>query len=465
MARHCYSLILLLLLTKWPDFCDSQGQACPSCQQVDCFPTLLPQDCPEDTLYLPDVVYGCCPACVKYLDYHDICAMEYVDLLTETEKLPCTTADIRAFKSQTSSPSSDWPVIQVFQCGPGYVCQEDEEGLHRCEVEKSYLDCAMDQATYQDWWDTQAESNTCTRYDWEKSCTPKGNYARIQAKFSKFTQQKAERKFCVDPKGNRIFGAGSAEDEEMNCRCSRKAWELQSEQTGDRITIHCQDNGNYEELQCDQERCWCVNSKSGRVTSRVVHQDLKEYLSCYDSETIGDQYLRRCESREHGKTRSRRIMALHGLTWSSVNGFKCDFDGSFAAVNCKEDENRCGCVDKTNKWISTYYAEASQQSLFNCKCARDKMADDSIGLICDKNGNYDAIQKFSSPSPGIEYCVDSDGFQYTPKYPMPSGPLEKRCFIYDCEARQNECYGVMPNGTLYDNGQCQDCPSQCRDTA
>jgi hypothetical protein len=28
-------------------------------------------------------------------------------------------------------------------------------------------------------------------------------------------------------------------------------------------SLHCDKMGNYEELQCDRERCWCVNPKTG----------------------------------------------------------------------------------------------------------------------------------------------------------------------------------------------------------
>ena len=35
---------------------------------------------------------------------------------------------------------------------------------------------------------------------------------------------------------------------------------------------------------------------------------------------------------------------------------------------------------------------------------RDKLADNNIGLKCDKRGNYQPIQTFKN-----EYCVDEDG--------------------------------------------------------
>ena len=47
--------------------CTSSFPYCPDCSLVDCFPRLDPKACPKDTIYEEDVLWGCCPACVKYL--------------------------------------------------------------------------------------------------------------------------------------------------------------------------------------------------------------------------------------------------------------------------------------------------------------------------------------------------------------------------------------------------------------
>jgi hypothetical protein len=33
------------------------------------------------------------------------------------------------------------------------------------------------------------------------------------------------------------------------------------------VTLHCQSNGNYEKLQCDEGLCWCVDPADGKVTT------------------------------------------------------------------------------------------------------------------------------------------------------------------------------------------------------
>lgn len=46
----------------------------------------------------------------------------------------------------------------------------------------------------------------------------------VQSKSNRF---KPEDKLCHDPNGNRIFGESTFEDKEINCRCSRKRWEME----------------------------------------------------------------------------------------------------------------------------------------------------------------------------------------------------------------------------------------------
>ena len=46
----------------------------------------------------------------------------------------------------------------------------------------------------------------------------------VQSKSNRF---KPEGQICYDPNGNRIFGEGDFGDEEINCRCSRKRWEME----------------------------------------------------------------------------------------------------------------------------------------------------------------------------------------------------------------------------------------------
>ena len=73
------------------------------------------------------------------------------------------------------------------------------------------------------------------------------------------------------------------------------------------VSLHCTKNGNYERLQCDNDRCWCVEELTGRARSMAVPASLWEWLPCFTrndrhpaTEVYGGQYLRRCESRVVG---------------------------------------------------------------------------------------------------------------------------------------------------------------------
>lgn len=193
----------------------------------------------------------------------------------------------------------------------------------------------------------------------------------------------------------------------------------------------------------------------------MVHHELAKLLRCYNHKTFGHQYLRRCESRTHGRAVSNKILRNHGLIWSQKEDYSCDPDGSFAPVNCKKDQIKCGCVDKYNSWIKSYNDADNLKHEFNCICARDEASNPQLGLYCDKRGNYAAIQQFVSPAPGKEFCVDKDGFQETPKYVINGGPTGKKCSISNCKARFYECNNVNADGTSEDNGQCEECKSTC----
>lgn len=63
--------------------------------------------------------------------------------------------------------------------------------------------------------------------------------------------------------------------------CSRRRAKL--EQEGRTVvTLHCTQNGNFEELQCDSGLCWCADEYSGNplVGTTVVQESLWTLLPC-----------------------------------------------------------------------------------------------------------------------------------------------------------------------------------------
>lgn len=60
--------------------------------------------------------------------------------------------------------------------------------------------------------------------------------------------------------------------------CSRRRDELKGMR--DDVSLHCLENGNYEELQCDNGLCWCVEPKTGKPTQRIYPESVMIYLPC-----------------------------------------------------------------------------------------------------------------------------------------------------------------------------------------
>ena len=90
-------LLLVITTTKFEqclgyedDYRDRLSETCPPCDLVDCFPSFEPADCPENTLFMPNVVWGCCPACVLPLDLDETCILDKeAEILAETEEVVC----------------------------------------------------------------------------------------------------------------------------------------------------------------------------------------------------------------------------------------------------------------------------------------------------------------------------------------------------------------------------------------
>ena len=69
----------------------------------------------------------------------------------------------------------------------------------------------------------------------------------------------------------------------------------------------------------------------------MVPDTVVSVLPCYpahdDVETMfGSGYLRKCDSRAVGVSRTKKMFAEHGVDWSPARHYQCDYDGGFAPV-------------------------------------------------------------------------------------------------------------------------------------
>jgi len=57
----------------------SEDPGCPDCSKIRCESDLQEADCPDDTILAPNALFGCCTACVKYLEYGSPCPGLYTE--------------------------------------------------------------------------------------------------------------------------------------------------------------------------------------------------------------------------------------------------------------------------------------------------------------------------------------------------------------------------------------------------
>ncbi|CAH2237898.1 jg16701 [Pararge aegeria aegeria] len=246
------------------------------------------------------------------------------------------------------------------------------------------------------------------------NCLPDGRYAPVQCKGDVFTG----RCFCSDENGNRIFGQmWRSEANEMSCACSRKRHELETKH-GKLSTLHCTSNGDYEKLQCDEGMCWCVETKTGQpITPPVQEVDMRR-LPCFSAASLGEQYLRRCESIVYALATIHREQSAHGTNFLGNPITFCDFDGSYGSYQIQN--GIAYCTGRDGKILGSWQVVVSTMQGMNCNCARDTMLyfperGMTVSEVCQPNGNYRPNQIAGN----VTYCVDSDGYQLESKEDWP----------------------------------------------
>jgi len=376
--------------------------------------------------------------------------------------------------------SKNIPLITSPQCQPGMICQKinyvtfvdvDGDGngdKTRCTPTPGGIDCwegsvdpypicngGLQKDSGDNWedgmdcvnkpctckaldyklWDIKQFGEDCSQQLWSPVCDEVGLYNAVQFKASR--EEEGQYRWCSSPRGDMLFGKEQVtlEKSQMTCACSVKRWELEQEKilTGgekiDRrrdVSLHCEEDGSYETLQCDKGKCWCVENSRGKPISIVVPESLVELLPCFDDrdleEHYGNQYLRKCENRAIDILKTKELLSLHGTSWTLGTEFECDPDGSFAPVQCTGSQ--CRCYTKTNDPL-VYAIESTNKGDMTCRCARDE-AEQLTSLTCQGNGNYATIQS----SEGKEWCASPyDGWRMSGKVPVPEHNYEKHCCL------------------------------------
>lgn len=199
---------------------------CPPCENISCTSTVTQNNCaPGEFVSSTAGVCECCPGCRGGVLKGDMCS----------------------------------PVDPSRLCAPGLEC---ERSSATCVLDKNQ--CAH---TY----------HLDESIKWAPECDLNGKYIAKQCEGDIATG----RCFCYDERGERIFGMEFWKDaKDMMCVCSRLLNRLELE--GQLNTIHCTENGNFEELQCDNGICWCADLKTGQIqlNTIAVQESLWSMLPC-----------------------------------------------------------------------------------------------------------------------------------------------------------------------------------------
>ncbi|XP_071523097.1 uncharacterized protein [Panulirus ornatus] len=309
------------------------------CRYVSCQEPSSVGHCPQGTLYMPNIgQFGCCGACVRFRQNGEHCTGSidpmygggygYVQLGSKAASLAASLG---------GKPVDN--VVDSLWCDYHLLCSEM---FQSCEMNTQVKDCLTIQRLY----DQAVESDDFLYYRddyrWRPDCSPDGNYREKQCK----GPQGEMRCVCVDPNGERLYGAAYPYQKElyesMNCKCSRRVWERLHDGESS-VTLHCTENGNYEPLQCEDGWCYCMDPDTATPYGNRLPEKAVHFLPCYNKTLMGEQYLRRCESEYHGRMEINDLMAFKGVQGPSTL-LNCDPDGSYGSRQC--DTDMCRCYDK-----------------------------------------------------------------------------------------------------------------------
>ncbi|XP_069957398.1 uncharacterized protein [Cherax quadricarinatus] len=378
------------------------------CNYIQCQEPLRASECPEGTTYQEKVTQmGCCGACVRYKQIGELnCTGSLDPRFRETTHDLLTSEEV---DDDLDTQSFD-NILNSYWCDYNLNCSADNESSSMCVPDNASVGCVYVQRRYDDDLNNGVIKQYRDDYRWRPECTLDGQYAEKQCK-GPYTEKRC---LCADPSGGTIYGKAFRWQTDlydtMNCKCSRRVWEM-TQAGASSVTLHCQENGNYEALQCEDGWCYCVIPDTGVPYGAFLPENAMELLPCYNGTMTGVMYLRRCESEHHAHARIVDRMHDKGVLQGPSSVLSCDPDGSYSAYQYDLD-GLYRCYDKYNNVIE-------QPAGGGCNCARDqKLYQEShviTTLTCETldealAGVYLPIQSRGD----TVFCVDQDGVRAGP---------------------------------------------------
>ncbi|XP_076324549.1 uncharacterized protein LOC143232696 isoform X2 [Tachypleus tridentatus] len=222
---------------------------CPSnfCDRIQC-PSVT--ECPNGEIIENASLCECCPLCVSYIEKDEICGQG--------------------------------PTAAASLCKPGLSCNINTK---RCDEQTEGGPCDAEEKHRQG----LLEDKELKFADslWLPKCDNKGNFKKKQCKGSKC--------LCFNEIGDRIFGVEEeALAENMTCECSREMWKKKENEGLEWMTYpheHCDSMGNYDELQCNDEICYCADPITGDPVGEATHIAGFHLLSCCSEERLQEHEI------------------------------------------------------------------------------------------------------------------------------------------------------------------------------
>ncbi|KAG5679876.1 hypothetical protein PVAND_009413 [Polypedilum vanderplanki] len=306
-------------------------------------------------------------------------------------------------------------------CGNGLYCTIKHGNQHpTCEQMFATSECFRMKRKFDD----DLKDGLIGHLQAKPSCDGDGN-------FSPVTCNSGQNCFCVNEKGERIFGDAPHRqniEHVMHCGCSRLNDKLKDlvEQRFPFFTIRCKSDGSFDTLQCFGNLCLCIDSITGSPTSEIKNLTMTmnsdeatetlaglRDLPCYDEKIHLDEFnfTRPCENIKRELINTILEAKRDGIDDAETHVDICDPDGSFKPV--QYNDLSAFCVDHEGNKIEEFVAlkNSTDFEKMHCKCARARnllMKNNFLEIPeCCNNGNYKSI----ACRRGFCYCVNEDGKQ------------------------------------------------------
>ncbi|KAL1502172.1 hypothetical protein ABEB36_007356 [Hypothenemus hampei] len=291
-------------------------------------------------------------------------------------------------------------------CGPSLTCVAEENQIDGT-CQKMSTECALKQQNY----DKRREDGYLGTMEIRANCDEDGFYDTYKC-------TPGQTCHCLHLNGSRIFGEANFNTipSYMPCACSRAyydAVEVIGRELYPTEHFRCTENGNYDHVQCINEKCLCVDTEDGAPTfpdDKLVplNKVTNETLTCYKGDKAGN-YYKECEV-AYLEIRKEVLAKKNETGANLVIGYSypsCDLDGTYKPV--QENKTHKYCVNKQGSLLTTPLEKNSQLAqTMDCKCARATVIMTSAEKPnCLENGNYNSIQRRR----GLCRCVDQDGHQ------------------------------------------------------